>query len=302
MLALLILVLSAPPAAAKKVDLHQVDWANRAYEAEGKQVTLTKGNWETYDEAEGFGESLDLFGVKYVDLDGDGTDEAVVGLTYWGGGTGKFDSLTVFRAGAAGPEVMGRIPGGDRADGGLAGFSVEKAAVRVGRMHALPTGGACCPDFVTRELWRWQAGKMVEVPDAVGFETFAEDKDAKGAQAGLEAGRKATKAGDSESAVAGLLDALAKKPGDATILGELGFAMKKAGWTTEARLALRATPNATGPDKVKGAALYNLGRLELDAGDAAAAVAAFERSLKLRPGNAPTEKALQQAKAKAAKP
>ncbi len=302
MLPLLVLVLLAPPAVPPKSDLASVDWANRTYEAEGKQITLTKGTWETFNEADDFGESLDLFGVKYVDLDGDGTDEAVVGLTYWGGGTGKFDSLTVFRAGAAGPEVMGRIPGGDRADGGLAEFSVEEAAVRVGRMHALPTGGACCPDFVTGELWRWQGGKMVEVPDAVTFDTFSEGKDAKAAKAGLKAGREATKAGEADAAVPTLLDALAKKPGDATILGELGFAMKKAGWTTEARLALRAAVNAKGADKVKGAALYNLGRLELDAGDATAAVAAFERSLKLRPGNKPTEKALQQAKAKAAKP
>lgn len=284
----------APPAAG---GVRAVDWANRAYPTDGGPQTLKDGHWEVQHEEDGFGESLELNGVQFGDLDGDGKEEAVVGLKYWGGGTGRFDTVTIYRAGKDGPEVVADIAGGDRGDGGIASTRIEQGAVLVERMLSLPGDGACCPSLLITERWTLKGGKAVEDPAPVRITAFSEPSVKPPAEAELAAGREASRAGDADTAVRRLLDGLAAKPNDPTILGELGFAMVKAGWPEEAAIVLSAVGASDGPPKVRAAALYNLGQMQVGAGKAAEAAASFEQSLKLRPGNAATEKALAEARA-----
>jgi hypothetical protein len=49
-------------------------------------------------------------------------------------------------------------------EGGLESVAVVKGEVIVRRFEVGPRGGACCPDLVRIERWRWLGGKLVQQP------------------------------------------------------------------------------------------------------------------------------------------
>lgn len=99
----------------------------------------------------------------------------------------------------------------------------------------------------------------------------------------LNAGRKLAKAQKWTEAIAELDAALVAIPGDDRALGELSWATFSAGDYKRAREAAAASVRAATAPKVKGAALYNLGRAEEAIGDLDAARAAYEESIAVRP-------------------
>ena len=99
----------------------------------------------------------------------------------------------------------------------------------------------------------------------------------------LGAGRKLAKAQKWAEAIVALDAALVAIPGDDRALGELSWAAFSAGDYKRAREAATASVRAATAPKVKGAALYNLGRAEEASGNLAAARAAYEDSIAVRP-------------------
>jgi tetratricopeptide (TPR) repeat protein len=99
----------------------------------------------------------------------------------------------------------------------------------------------------------------------------------------LEEGRKLAKAEEWAKAIAELEAALAVIPGDDRALGELSWAAFSSGDHAKARTSAKAAVLAATNPKIKGAALYNLGRAEEALGELTAAKTAYEQSVALRP-------------------
>lgn len=282
-----VISLLAPPGGA-------IDWANHTYSINDGRYTLQDGEMERPDaEDEGIRESLTLGKALAVDLDGDGQTEHVVALQYWGGGTGRFDELHVYRVAGGKALFAGRIPGGDRADGGHGVVQLDGERVVIERLAAMPWQGVCCPTFTVIESWRWSEGRMVREMSRSRMAVEVDGRAPPSYDEALAAGRKAMAGAERnpQTAIEHLMAAVAARPGDATAIGELGFAMmvEKA---PQAEDVLWAAVNAKGPAKARAAALYNLARMYRDAGETAKARDAAQRSLVLRPGNGPTEKLL----------
>lgn len=294
-LPLLTAALLAPPAAGP------VDWANMTYTVDGTAYTLVNGQFERQPE-DGVGESLDLTGVVSGDLDGDGRPEYLISLNYWGGGTGRFDELYVYRLSGKTPLLAGRIPGGDRGDGGHGPVTIVGDSVRLERNASTHWDGACCPSLAVIEHYRWQGGQMVRDIERSGIVPLGGDAESRSYAELLAAARKAMSGPERnpQTAVEHLLRALEKTPGDPVALGELGFAMMVEK-VPEAEAALWAAAGSKGTDAVRAAALYNLGKLYVERGDRTRAIDAAQRSLALRPGNAPTAELLKKAEALTAK-
>lgn len=286
-LALLLILLAPAPG--------PVDWRNHSYVIDGTTYTLANGAWATPDDAE-FGQSLDLTGVHPVDVDGDGHLEYAVGLNYWGGGTGRFDELHIYRIAGKTPMLAGFVPGGDRGDGGHGPVRIDGSAVVLDRNYSTGWDGACCPSMSITERWIWRDGRMQLDVERSTLAPLADSNDTPDYAAELKAARAAMALAkrDGQKAAGHLLRALEARPGDAVALGELGFALvteKEAA----AEAALWAAVGAKGAAAVKAAALYNLAKLYHARGDRARAVDAAQRSLVLRPGNGPTEALLAEA-------
>ena len=132
-------------------------------------VTLSAGKWEGQPLIEGgasvpalwLSEGFHLTG----DLDQDGTDEAVVHLTYSSGGTGNFGYLAVM--GREGGEIVQEAIGlvGDRVQiraARLDGGSVVLDVLQVG-----PGDGMCCPRQLATRTFSIENGKLVETASEV---------------------------------------------------------------------------------------------------------------------------------------
>lgn len=102
-------------------------------------------------------------------------------------------------------------------------------------------------------------------------------------RAHLEQGRTLAKAQQWAKAIVELEAALAIIPGDDRALGELSWAAFSSGDHEKGRTSGKAAVLAASSPKIKGAALYNLGRAEEALGELAAARAAYEQSVALRP-------------------
>ncbi|MEZ4463844.1 MAG: tetratricopeptide repeat protein [bacterium] len=275
--------------------IRAIDWANRTY-GEGEQaMKLVNGEWERTQEDESYTESMRLVGVAYGDVNKDGVEDAVVHTAYNGGGTGTFDSVDIYTPGKAGPAKIGQLPGGDRGDGGVDAVKFDGGALLLTRRGSLAVDGACCPSLTIQERWTWAPGGPVLDAEA---QRVSVDATPSGDYAALRKAGLAALATDATQAAGTLRDALALHPTDAVALQELGLALMKSREWVAVPVLYHAL--AISPDKAKPSILYNLGMVCIELDRPADAVKALEKSLALRPGNAPTEAALARAKAKLA--
>ncbi|GEM_PF-3129413 len=99
----------------------------------------------------------------------------------------------------------------------------------------------------------------------------------------LNEGRALTKKGEYDKGITKYREALTIDASDISVLGELGWAAYKAG---DLKLAHQTTFGAlkfAREDRQRGMLLYNLGRVEEDRGDKAAAIESYTASLAARP-------------------
>jgi hypothetical protein len=171
----------APPlanrnAAAPASGVRAIDWRNRAYVLTGLgTVTVRDGRAEFALDDGGkvsaAGATPAAFRVEpplFADIDGDGTEDAVIGNVLGTGGTGQFSSVAVYTLRGASVVSLGEIPGGDRGDGGIRRVELAGNAVIVERNVLAEGDGACCASTWRRERWIWRDGQLVEDPAGRG--------------------------------------------------------------------------------------------------------------------------------------
>lgn len=154
-------------------DIRTVDFKNFTYLAdcageEPQKITVKDGEYSKETKEDGYVDQVwfKIFSIKYGDLDGDRKDEAVVLSTCNTGGTGYFTEGFIYSMRSGKPTLLARIPGGDRAFGGLREGSVENGILVIERNDAGEDGGACCPQFILTERYRLVAKDIQEIGKA----------------------------------------------------------------------------------------------------------------------------------------
>lgn len=152
--------------------------ANATYTGVGEgPVQLVDGQWEGEPFVEG-GASRPTVGLVddlllTGDLDGDGSEEAVVLLWTSSGGSGTFDYLAAMGRGGDQIVNLGTAEVGDRVKIREARLSEGHVVLDV--VQAGPEDAACCPTQKARRTWTLQAGGLVELePEITGTLSLAD--------------------------------------------------------------------------------------------------------------------------------
>ena len=160
-----LLLLFAAGAAATEPTVRDLSWTERVYRfaPEGQTYRYTHGRYDLDVDGACAVRSW-VRGVTFGDVDGDGKEEAVVVIaTNLCGAATSIDGY-VYGVEKGEAVLRAEIEGGDRGEGGIQSVAVVKGEVIVRRFDVGPRGGACCPDLVRIERWRWAGGKLVQQP------------------------------------------------------------------------------------------------------------------------------------------
>jgi hypothetical protein len=163
------------PGAAFAAGEPQVDFRNFVYhpscaDFESDRATVpirvTDGRFEAEPGSDLEGLYFEVGEVLHGDLVGDDRPEAVVRTLCNTGGTGQFDEGFVFGTVGGMPVLLGRIPGGDRASGGVRCIRIEEGAIKVERLGN-DSGAAQGIDFIETETWKIDEGTLTKIGPAV---------------------------------------------------------------------------------------------------------------------------------------
>jgi len=130
---------------------------------DGTPIRFVRGAYRARDDSQ---VSLQIEGVSFGDVDGDGAEEAILIVSSNLGGAGTMIEGYVFGLKDGAPVLRARIEGGDRGEGGLESAQVAGGEVVVRRFETGPTDAVCCPSRVLIERWRWSNGQLVKAAGA----------------------------------------------------------------------------------------------------------------------------------------
>jgi hypothetical protein len=166
-----------------QADIHKVDFKNFTYSPycageELKKVTVKEGEFYNEKQEDGWVDrfSFNVMSVEYGDLNADGKDEAVILTVCNTGGTGNFTEGFLYTVRNAKPFLVARIPGGDRANGGLHQSSVANGILSIESYDVGEMGGACCPEYIVTTNYKLTAGKLKEFGKAVRKELYPKER------------------------------------------------------------------------------------------------------------------------------
>lgn len=164
-------------------DIRKIDFKNFTYNPfcageEPQNVTVKDGE---FGEEKKDGEYTDrfsftIFSVNYGDINGDGNEDAVILSNCNTGGSGQFTEGFIYELKNEKPSLVTRIPGGDRAYGGLVEGRIEKGVLVIESYDVGEQGGACCPEFVVTSRFKLSGGKLVETGKAERKELYPAQK------------------------------------------------------------------------------------------------------------------------------
>ncbi|MEO8043239.1 MAG: hypothetical protein ABI646_11555 [Acidobacteriota bacterium] len=150
-----------------QADIHKVDFKNFTHSVHclgetPERITVKNGEYSKETQEDGYVDRfyLQVFEVVYGDVNGDGRDDAIVLTVCNTGGTGHFSEGLIYSMRSGKPSLIARIPGGDRAYGGLRSARVEKGLLVVETNDVGEMGGACCPEFVVTTRYKVVGGKL----------------------------------------------------------------------------------------------------------------------------------------------
>ncbi len=151
-------------ATIRNVDFKNFTYLVNCISETPENVTVKDGEFSSEKQEDGYIDrfSFRVFDIAYGDLDRDQRDEAIVLAVCNTGGTGNFSEGFVYTMKAGKPSLVARIPGGDRADGGLRSTRVENGLLVVDSNEAGPEGGACCPQIIVTTNYRLTNNKIVQ--------------------------------------------------------------------------------------------------------------------------------------------
>lgn len=147
--------------------IHAVDFRNFTFEPycageESDKITVVNGEYSKETQMDGWIDRIyfSLLKTVYGDLNSDGKDEAVILTVCNTGGTGNFTEGFIYSYKAGKPSLIARIPGGDRAYGGLHDAGIAGGILTVNSYDVGEMGGACCPEFTVATKYKLTAGKL----------------------------------------------------------------------------------------------------------------------------------------------
>jgi hypothetical protein len=182
------LLLAGPVfAQSPPTSIRSIDFANFSYPADAYDLTysrrsvktkrlytLRQGELKPRLNKDGLPTTtwLELGRVKYFDVTGDGTDEAIVDLGWITGGSANPDLIYIYTLRRGRPKLIWTFETGDRADGGLKEIRGENGELVlelygknkvIGRNLYGDDGtkkGDCCPTMFTRTKYVWQGNRF----------------------------------------------------------------------------------------------------------------------------------------------
>jgi type 1 fimbria pilin len=179
-----LLTLAAVSAAFSQTDIRRVDFKNFTYgpSCAGETTTSVRvknGEYVKETKQDGYTDQVDfrVLAVEYGDLTGDGKDEALIRTNCNTGGTGQFSEGFIYTMKAGKPSLLGRIPGGDRADGGLRSLTVDGGLLVVEYNDPDKAAGACCAEGLVIQKYRvGSGGKLSESGAPIKRELYPKER------------------------------------------------------------------------------------------------------------------------------
>lgn len=180
LLSLLIFSVVFVASANAQNDIRKIDFKNFTYDIQSldgenkSKVTVEDGNYSRMSEDDKY--YLSVQDVAYGDLDGDGKEEAAVGLIENTGGTGQFSSGLIFTMRGGKPVVLTMFEGGDRAYGGIVGAKIVNQTLIVERNAPGDLGAACCAEFIETTRYKWNGSKLNQVGEVESLELYPAER------------------------------------------------------------------------------------------------------------------------------
>lgn len=163
--------------------IRSVDFKNFTYLANcisetPQKVTVKNGEFSKEKQGDGYVDRFyfKVFDIAYGDLNGDARDEAIVLTVCNTGGTGNFSEGFIFAMKASKPVLVARIPGGDRAYGGLRTTRVENGLLVVESNEAGPEGGSCCPQIIVTTKYKLAGNKIAQAGKETRRDIFPKER------------------------------------------------------------------------------------------------------------------------------
>lgn len=128
----------------------------------GKDLTKTSSfvmDGKEYAQYQGF----TLESVRYADLTGDGSEEAIVDLMYHSGGTQTTDYVYIYTIDQHRPKLLAYCHTGSRSEYGLYGVYGEKGLLVFELLDPERSEGDCCSSGVVISRYRWESGAFKRV-------------------------------------------------------------------------------------------------------------------------------------------
>jgi hypothetical protein len=150
----------------REVDFKNFTYAPYCVGETPENITVKNGEFSEEKQEDGYVDRFyfRVYDAVFGDLNGDARDEAVIISVCNTGGTGNFSEGFIFGLPAGGkPVLLARIPGGDRAYGGLRTAIVDKGVLVVESNDAGELGGACCPESIVRTRYKLAADKLTVI-------------------------------------------------------------------------------------------------------------------------------------------
>lgn len=159
--------------------IRKVDFGNFTYEPscageDVTKVTVSGGEFSEEKKVDEYTERFffKVFNIIYGDLNGDKNEEAIILSVCNTGGTGNFTEGFVYSIKRGRPTLVARIPGGDRADGGLRKTWIENGLLVIESNDSEQARGACCPGGTLTQKVRLSAGKLLNVGQPIARDLF----------------------------------------------------------------------------------------------------------------------------------
>ncbi|PYS99617.1 MAG: hypothetical protein DMF63_11070 [Acidobacteria bacterium] len=169
LITIFMLLMFAASAVAQN-DIHAIDFKNFTFSLKclgdtADKITVINGEYSKETQEDGYVDRfyVKVFEIAYGDVTGDGKDDAIVLTVCNTGGTGNFSEGVIYSMKSGKPSLIARIPGGDRADGGLRTARAEKGVLVVESNEEGEQGGLCCPEFIITTRYKVAAGKLSQL-------------------------------------------------------------------------------------------------------------------------------------------
>ena len=186
-LSAVLLLLSPPCVLSQTPSIRSIDFANFTYPSaphlptNRRKPTFTFHHGELTPERNKSGRItnwLVLGWVHYLDVTGDGVDDAVADIVWHTGGSAQPDLIYIYTMHQGRPKLLWTFQTGDRADGGLKDIRSENGHLVLelygkdkilGRNLYKDDGtnkGLCCPTIFTRTRYVWSGHRFRRVGNA----------------------------------------------------------------------------------------------------------------------------------------